>query len=52
VEAALVRWEPTQLALARAALARTRAMGAASQFEATMVPGDPEWKFGLWEPGN
>ena len=31
---------------------RTRAMGSASQFEGTMVPGDPAWKFGLWEPGN
>lgn len=52
VETALADWEPAQLALARSALARTRAMGMASQFESAMVPGDPEWKFGLWEPGN
>lgn len=52
VGAALADWEPGQLALARAALQRTRDMGVASQFESTMVPGDPGWKFGLWEPGN
>ena len=52
VPSALAEWEPGQLALARQALARTRAMGNASQFEGTMVPGDPAWKFGLWEPGN
>ena len=52
VERALAAWEPTQLALAHRALTRTRAMGAASQFEGTMCPGDPSWKFGLWEPGN
>lgn len=52
IERALAAWEPTQLALAHSALSRTRAMGAASQFEGTMRPGDPIWKFGLWEPGN
>ena len=52
VEEALAVWEPTQLALGRHALERTRRMGAASQFEGTMSPGDPAWKFGLWEPGN
>jgi 2,6-dihydroxypyridine 3-monooxygenase len=52
VDEALAAWEPTQLALGRHALERTRQMGAASQFEGTMVPGDPAWKFGLWEPGN
>jgi 2,6-dihydroxypyridine 3-monooxygenase len=52
VEEALETWEPNQLAMAHNALARTREMGVASQFEGTMVPGDPEWKFGLWEPGN
>jgi 2,6-dihydroxypyridine 3-monooxygenase len=52
VTAALASWEPGQLALARGALARTREMGVASQFEGTMFPGDPAWKFGLWEPGN
>jgi 2,6-dihydroxypyridine 3-monooxygenase len=49
---ALEDWEPGQLGLARAALRRTREMGNASQFESRMVPGDPNWKFGLWEPGN
>ena len=52
VPSALAKWEPGQLALARHASNRTRAMGNASQFEGTMVPGDPAWKFGLWEPGN
>ena len=52
VATALGSWEPRQLALGRTALARTRQMGTASQFGATMVPGDPTWKFGLWEPGN
>lgn len=52
VARALAIWEPTQLALARAALDRTRAMGTASQFDSAMVPGDPNWKFGLWEPGD
>jgi 2,6-dihydroxypyridine 3-monooxygenase len=52
VELALGVWEPTQLALAHDAASRTRAMGDASQFRGTMVPGDPNWKFGLWEPGN
>jgi 2,6-dihydroxypyridine 3-monooxygenase len=49
---ALASWEPTQLALAHSALSKARAMGTASQFEGTMRPGDPSWKFGLWEPGN
>jgi len=52
IETALAVWEPAQLALADQALARTRKMGVASQFDRTMVPGDPEWKFGLWGPGN
>ena len=52
VAPALAIWEPAQVALAESALARTRAMGTASQFEATMFPGDPNWKFGLWEPRN
>lgn len=52
VDAALARWEPAQLELARSALRRTREMGEASQYSGTMAPGDPDWKFGLWEPGN
>lgn len=52
VESALEDWERSQVALAASALRRTRDMGKSSQFEGTMVPGDPGWKFGLWEPGN
>ena len=52
VEAALAEWEPTQLVLAHNALSRSREMGVASQFERSMEPGDPSWRFGLWEPGN
>ena len=52
VPEALALWEPVQLELARNALGRTREMGTASQFEGRMVPGDPNWKFGLWEPGT
>jgi 2,6-dihydroxypyridine 3-monooxygenase len=52
IDAAVAEWEPRQLALGRMAVAKTRAMGIRSQFEGTMVPGDPSWKFGLWEPGN
>lgn len=52
VLAALAAWEPGQLDLGRSALERTRAMGQASQVTSTMVPGDPDWKFGLWEAGN
>lgn len=52
IDAALAIWEPRQLALGRMAVAKTRSMGIRSQFEGTMVPGDPTWKFGLWEPGN
>ena len=52
VPTALEGWEAKQVALARSAMDRTRAMGTASQFDRTMRPGDLDWKFGLWEPGN
>jgi 2,6-dihydroxypyridine 3-monooxygenase len=52
LDSALAAWEPAQLALGHRALARTREMGQSSQFDGTMIPGDPAWKFGLWEPGN
>ncbi len=52
LEEALAVWGPSQVAVARRAFTRTRAMGVASQFAGTMVPGDPDWRFGLWEPGN
>lgn len=49
---ALSAFETAQLKLARSAGERTRAMGLASQFQSAMEPGDPDWRFGLWEPGN
>jgi 2,6-dihydroxypyridine 3-monooxygenase len=52
VDAALDGWQRSQLTLGRSALDRTRRMGVSSQFEHTMVPGDPTWKFGLWRPGD
>ena len=52
VDAALRTWEPRQLALGRAVVERSRRMGQSSQFDGTMAPGDPAWKFGLYEPGN
>lgn len=52
VRAALAAWEPTQLDLAQRAFSRSREMGIASQFNGSMEPGDPLWRFGLWEPGN
>jgi len=52
VDAALASWEPRQLALGRAVVEKSRRMGQRSQFEGSMVPGDPAWKFGLFGPGN
>lgn len=52
LDAALSLWEPRQLTLGRSAVARTKDMGFRSQVAGTMVPGDPSWKFGLWEAGN
>jgi 2,6-dihydroxypyridine 3-monooxygenase len=52
VVSALKLWEPTQLALGRSLLARTRAIGRRSQFDGTWVPGDPEFLFGLHGPGR
>lgn len=52
LSAALAQWERRQLKLGRSVVARSRAMGRRSQFEGTMVPGDPAWKFGLIEAGN
>jgi 2,6-dihydroxypyridine 3-monooxygenase len=52
IDVALTTWEPQQLELGRAAVARSRQMGQSSQFDGTMVPGDPSWKFGLFGPGN
>ena len=52
LDLALAVWEERQLVLGRTASARTRDMGHRSQVAGTMTPGDPTWKFGLWEPGN
>lgn len=52
LDAALAGWERQQLDLAQTAAAKSRRMGQQAQFESTMVPGDPEWRFGLFGPGN
>jgi 2,6-dihydroxypyridine 3-monooxygenase len=52
LDEALVAWEREQLALANKVAARSRAMGNSAQVEGTMVPGDPDWRFGLFGPGN
>ena len=52
LESALHIWERSQLALGSRTVQRSRAMGERSQFEDAMVPGDPTWKFGLFESGN
>ena len=52
LDEALAGWEAQQLALARRVSAKSRAMGEAAQTTATMVPGDPDWRFGLFGPGN
>jgi 2,6-dihydroxypyridine 3-monooxygenase len=52
VDEALARWEVTQMELGRSVVERSRRMGQRSQFEGTMFPGDPDWKFGLFGPHN
>ena len=52
IDPALAIWQDAQVDVARKAWDRSRKMGVASQFDRTMVPGDPSWRFGLWEPGN
>ena len=52
VRAALAGWEPQQLSLGRALVARVQGMGRRSQFEGTWVPGDPSLLFGLYGPGR
>ena len=51
VVAALVDWEPGQLALGRQLIERTRRIGRRSQFDDNWLPGDPELIFGLHAPG-
>ena len=50
--AALRVWEPGQLRLGRALLARTREMGERSQFRHDWRPGDPSLRLGLFGPGR
>lgn len=52
VPLALEAYQDSQLALAKNLLARTRRVGAKSQFLNTWDPQDPEVIFGLHSPGN
>ena len=52
VREALRLWEPGQLDLGRALLARTRDLGEGAQFRSDGVPGDPSLTFGLRVPGD
>jgi len=52
VPAVLRSWEPAQLALGRALLARNRELGEGAQFRGDWVPGDPALTFVLREPGD
>lgn len=52
LDRALGIWEPRQLELGRMAVENTKSMGHRSQVANSMEAGDPDWKFGLWEPGN
>ncbi len=52
LDAALAQWEDTQLDLGRRLLERTRHIGQRSQVDNSWKPGDPEFIFGLHEPGN
>ncbi len=51
VSEALIAWEPRQLDLGRSVVDRSRRMGRRSQ-EGKMTPGDPSWKFGLYDVGS
>jgi 2,6-dihydroxypyridine 3-monooxygenase len=51
LDAALEQWEASQLTLARTVVAKSAAMGRASQVDGVMVPGDANWRFGLSGPG-
>jgi|TARA_B100000315_G_scaffold239087_1_gene257500 2,6-dihydroxypyridine 3-monooxygenase len=52
LDTSLSAWEAQQLDLARTISAKSRRMGEASQVLGTMVPGDPEWRFGLSAQGT
>ncbi len=48
----LEAWGRQQLDVARIAAERSRKMGESAQNLGTMMPGDPNWRFGLFSPGN
>src|SRR5439155_824396 len=52
IETALKAWEPAQLELGRKLLERTRSIGRRSQVYCNWTPGDPQFIFGLYEPGR
>ena len=52
LDAALEQWEAGQLTLARTVVEKSAAMGRASQVDGVMVPGDHNWRFGLFGPGD
>ncbi len=52
VPTALREWEPKQLELGRSLLERTRQVGRRSQVDNSWEPGDPDFIFGLYEPGR
>lgn len=52
IDEALQQWGPTQLALGKDLLERTRRIGFRSQVENSWTPGDDEFIFGLHKPGD
>lgn len=48
----LQRWSAHQTALGNSLLERTRHLGDGSQFRCDWRPGDPNHRFGLYEPGD
>jgi 2,6-dihydroxypyridine 3-monooxygenase len=49
---ALEAWSIRQTTLGASLVARTRHVGEGSQFRCDWKPGDPELRFGLYEPGD
>ncbi len=52
VPEALADWQVSQLKLGKQLLDRTRDIGRRSQIDNSWTPGDPDFIFGLHEPGN
>jgi 2,6-dihydroxypyridine 3-monooxygenase len=50
LDEALSAWEPGQLALGTALVDRSRRIGELYQESSAAIPGDPELRFGLYEP--